>query len=181
MAPEGEGSLAERVRRLEDRFAIQDLVAAYCRAIDDRDLEAFLGLFTADATLCHRDGVMRLEGRAAIRDYYTTRFAGYGVTFHSPHAHAVVFDGPESASGTVTGHAEMSVDGELVVAAIRYSDAYRRESGGWRFASRELAFWYYMRLADLPSGFADGLRKHYKGERIPAELPESLSTYKAWH
>ena len=36
-------SIGERLRQLEDRQAIRDLVAEYCRAIDDRDLEAFVG------------------------------------------------------------------------------------------------------------------------------------------
>src|SRR5712691_2373484 len=112
--------LAARVQRLEDRVAIGDLVAAYCRAIDERDLDLFVALFTEDAVQCHADGVLELAGRAAIREYYQQRFANYGVTVHSPHSHTVVFNGPAHATGTVTGHAEMSVDGELVVAAIRY-------------------------------------------------------------
>jgi hypothetical protein len=28
---------------------------------------------------------------------------------------------------------------------------------------------------------ASDLRKHYRGEAIAAELPESLETYRAWH
>jgi uncharacterized protein (TIGR02246 family) len=174
--PENE---AERMQQIEDRFALMDLVTDYCAAIDDRDLEKFLALFTEDAVLRHRDGVMRLENKPAIRDYYTKRFTEYDFTFHYPHAHRIFFDGPEQARGTVSAHAEMSENGRLIVAAIRYTDRYRREGERWRFAERELAFWYYMPLADLPLGFADGLRKHYRGERIPADLPESLKTDKA--
>lgn len=159
----------ERVKRLEDRFAIQDLVAAYCSAIDQRDLPRFLSLFTEDAVLRHRDGVMRLDSRAAIEKYYTTRFAGYGFTFHYPHAVTVTFESPDEATGLVTGHAEMSVDGQMVLAAIRYTDHYRRIDNAWRFAERELAFGYYMKLSELGEGFKDALRKHYRGERLPAE------------
>jgi len=170
-----------RLRRLEDRFAIQDLVAAYCNAIDERDLDRFLSLFTDEAVQRHRDGVMRVDGKAALETYYRQRFAGYGYTYHYPHASTVSFESDDDATGVVTGHAEMSVDGELVLAAIRYTDRYRRTSGGWRFAERELAFGYYMKLSELPTGFGDSLRKHYRGELIPAELPESLATYQAWH
>ena len=81
----------DKIRRLEDRFAIQDLVAAYCEAIDRRDLGRFVSLFTDDAVMRHRDGVMRLDGRDAIESYYTTRFTGYGFTFHYPHAVTVRF------------------------------------------------------------------------------------------
>ena len=173
-------SLEARIQAIEDRNAIDDLVSTYCLAIDERDLERFLSLFSEDAVLRHEDGVMRLDGLPAIREYYTQRFAGYGVTFHTPHSRIVEFVSPDEATGVVTGHAEMSQDGELVLAAIRYSDRYRKMGGRWLFAERVLGFWYYMKASDLPAGFADSLRKHYRGERLPAELPESLSTYRAW-
>ena len=176
-----DGSLDARIQAVEDRIAIDDLVSTYCLAIDERDLDRFLSLFTDDAALRHEDGVMRLEGLPAIREYYTQRFAGYGVTFHTPHSRLVEFVSPEEAAGVVTGHAEMSQDGELVLAAIRYTDRYRKVGGRWLFAERALAFWYYMKASELPSGFADNLRKHYRGHRLPAELPESLETYKAWY
>ncbi len=172
---------AERLQRLEDRAAIQDLAAEYCRAIDDRDLDAFVGCFTADGVLRHRDGVMRLDGQAALRDYYTTRFAQYGVTFHYPHAHVITPDGPDTAHGWVSAHAEMGLGGEGWIAAFRYADRYRKVDGRWLFAERELAAWYYMKLADLPAGMGQTLRKHYKGQLIAAELPEGLATYQAWH
>ena len=163
----------ERIQRLEDRFAIQDLVASYCEAIDGRDLARFVSLFTEDAVLRHRDGVMRLDGRQAIEAYYTPRFAGYGFTFHYPHAVTPRFTSADEATGLVTGHAEMGVEGQMVLASIRYTDRYRRAGGAWRFAERELAFGYYMKLSELSEGFKDALRKHYRGERLPAEWPET--------
>src|SRR5215204_1881112 len=111
----------ERVKRLEDRFAIQDLVASYCNAIDGRDLARFVSLFTDDAVMRHRDGV----------------------TFHYPHAVTVTFLSNDEATGEVTGHAEMGVDGQLVLASIRYTDRYRRLDSAWSFAEREMAFGYY--------------------------------------
>ena len=173
--------LEQRVARLEDRFAIMDLVAKYCAAIDGRDLEAFIGCFTLDGVIGYADGVMRIEGRDALREYYVQRFAEYGVTFHYPHSHTVVIDGPDDAHGVVTAHAEMALQGEAWIAAFRYTDRYRREDGRWLFAERELACWYYMPLAQLPQGMAADLRKHYRGQLIAAELPESLESYRAWH
>jgi uncharacterized protein (TIGR02246 family) len=175
-----ETSLEDRLRRIEDRFAIMDLVAAYCSAIDGRDLDAFVDCFTADGVIRHEDGVMRLDGREAIRDYYSMRFPAYGVTFHYPHSHVVTLEGPDEADGVVTAHAEMALDGAGWIAAFRYTDTYRREGGRWRFRERVLACWYYMKLADLPDGMASTLRKHYRGEQLPAELPESLATYQTW-
>jgi hypothetical protein len=85
----------------------------------------------------------------------------------------VTFESNDEATGDVTGHAEMSVDGQMVLASIRYTDRYRRIDGAWRFAEREIAFGYYMKLSELPQGFGDNLRKHYRGERLPAEWPEN--------
>ena len=176
-----DATLEQRVALLEARFEVMDLVADYCAAIDGRDLERFVGCFTADGVIRHADGSMRIEGREALREYYTKRFGDYGVTFHYPHAHTVVIDGPNDAHGIVTAHAEMALNGEAWLAAFRYADSYRREDGQWRFADRELACWYYMPLAQLPQGMAHDLRKHYRGDVIAAELPESLDTYRAWH
>ena len=175
-----EGSIEQRLQRLEDRFTIMDLVARYCDAIDSRDLDRFVGCFTEDAVVRHEDGVMRLDGRDAIRAYYKERFPTYGVTFHYPHSHIVTFGDTDDARGVVTAHAEMALDGAAWIAAFRYTDTYRCENGEWRFAERVLACWYYMKLSDLPAGLASDLRKHYRGQQIAAELPESLATYRAW-
>jgi hypothetical protein len=36
-------------------------------------------------------------------------------------------------------------------------------------------------LGSTASNLAADLRKHYRGELLPAELPDSLETYQAWH
>jgi uncharacterized protein (TIGR02246 family) len=174
-------SIEARLQAIEDRIAIQDLVAEYCRAIDSRDLDAFVACYTGRAVLRHEDGVMRIEGRDAIRAYYEARFPGYGVTFHYPHTHTVQLDGLDEAHGVVTAHAEMALDGQGWIAAFRYTDRYHREEGRWRFAERVLACWYYLPMAELPERIASSLRKHYRGQILPAELPESLDTYRRWH
>jgi ketosteroid isomerase-like protein len=173
-------TLEQRVKRIEDRFAIGDLVAEYCFGIDNRDLGRFVACFTADAVVRHQDGVMELRGRDAIHEYYARRFRDYGVTFHYPHVHTVEIESDTEATGVVSGHAEMGLSGEGWLAALRYTDRYRFEEGRWRFAERVIATWYYMRLADLPDGLGSHLRKHYRGELKEAELPESLDTYRAW-
>ena len=42
-------TLEERVRHLEDRVAIGELIARYCLVLDNRDVDAIEPLFTPDA------------------------------------------------------------------------------------------------------------------------------------
>ena len=174
-------SMEERLRRLEDREAIRELAANYCRAIDDRDLDGFVSLYTDGCVHRQHDGSLLLEGKAALREHYAARFLQYGFTLHTPHAHVIAFDGPDAAHGWVTGHAEMGLDGEGWLAAFRYADVYRREGGAWKFAKRELSTYYYLRMADLAEGLGRTLRKHRQGRLTAADLPEGLETYKRLH
>jgi len=168
--------LEARVRRLEDRFAIRELVARYSAAVDDRDVDAIVDCFTRDGAFvgqANRD----TRGSEAIRAYYRSRISRFGASFHYPHAFITEFDGDDDAHGVVSAHAEMAIAGEAVWTALRYHDRYRREEGRWRFAERSLRFWYFMKLSELPKGMAEELRVRVDGGLHPAELPESLPTY----
>jgi ketosteroid isomerase-like protein len=122
-------SIEERIRRLEHRFAIMDLVANYCAGIDNRDLDRFVSCFTEDAVLRHQDGVLSLTGRDAIHEYYSRRFRDYGATIHCPHSNLITVKDDSTATGVVTGHAEMGLDGEGWIAALRYTGPV--PAGGW--------------------------------------------------
>ena len=55
-------ALETRLRRLEDRTEIGELVTRYCLTMDNRDVAAIPGLFTADAVVRSLDGVMNATG-----------------------------------------------------------------------------------------------------------------------
>lgn len=54
--------LAAELRRIQDRFAIIDLEANYCYAIDDRDLDKLISLYTPDGVQGHLDGLRASPG-----------------------------------------------------------------------------------------------------------------------
>ena len=174
-------ALSRLVREHQDRVAIADLCANYCYAIDDRDLDKLCNLFIANATNSGR------QGREEIRAFFTNRFNLWGMSFHSPLSHVITFQGPDNATGILTGYAEMQIVGEYWIAAARYTDVYVRESGGWHFAERTPKFYYYMRLGDFSAGFQGHSRRRYTesnpmhggGIQI-AQLPEELETYREW-
>jgi uncharacterized protein (TIGR02246 family) len=160
-----------RLSRVEARLAIGDLVARYCAAVDDRDFDAIAGLFTEDAYFGHvNEGGAR--GRSAIRDYYRGRLEDIPYSFHYPHTHTVDVRDSTTASGEVTAHAEMArVALPPLVAALRYTDDYRFEGGAWRFARRELRFFYFAPVDEVQSGHMGDLRVRWPGPPRAADLP----------
>jgi uncharacterized protein (TIGR02246 family) len=174
--------LATRIRRLEDREAIRELVGRYGYVIDNRDLDGVAGLFCEDALLESQDGVMQARGRAAIIELYKGRFAALGPTFHYTHDHAITLDDgdPDAATGIIASHAEVMRNGEAMLAAIRYFDDYRREDGRWRFAKRSLAFFYYTPAGQYIETMTSTLRQRAYGDQRPADWPETLETWKRY-
>ncbi len=177
------GDIATRLRRLEDRDAIRDLVGRYGYAIDNRDIDSLGDCFTVDGVLQSQDGVMNARGRAAVIEMYRGRFAVLGPTFHFTHDHAIELDpnDPDAATGIIASHAEVTRNGEAMLAAIRYHDVYRRDDGRWRFAKRVLAFFYYTPIEQYIDTMKSVLRQRAYGDQRPADWPESIATWRAYH
>jgi len=142
-----------RLERLESRQALRDLAASYCAAVDGKDAERLGSLFTADGTLSG------MNGRDAIVVSMGRWMEAHRESFHAVHDQLVEFTSPDSATGTVTGHAEQRRGDEVWVMAIRYTDSYRREAGSWRFSSRSLHYVYRVRVEDYPAHFGEVLRE----------------------
>jgi uncharacterized protein (TIGR02246 family) len=175
-------SLAARVRCLEDRAELAELVARYCIAVDDRDVETLAALFTVDGRFRSVDGVMDARGREAVMQQFRGRFAALGPTCHFTHDR--IFElgaAADTATGLVTSHAEVIRNGRAFVAALRYADTYRRVDGRWRFADRLLSFLYYLPADEYAHGFASRLRMRAYGDARPADYPESLPSWRLYH
>jgi hypothetical protein len=168
--------LDQALRRLEDRVAITELAFRYAIAVDDRDFDALGTLYASDAVFDTPGG--RNVGRDAVVGFYRGRLPDFGATVHTPHGHVITFVGDDEATGIVTSHAELAIDGEAFVTAFRYDDRYVREDGEWRFAERNVSSVYAMYLRDLPTGLGESDRARWPGRPVSAtELPETLQTY----
>lgn len=170
--------LETRIRRLEDREELRDLIGRYSRACDDRDIEGLVETFTPDGSFGQGEGNGAV-GREAIGQYYIGALSRYGLTIHIPHIQVVEELAGDDARGWVMAHAELAVGDGFVNAGIRYEDVYRRYQGRWRFASRTLKFWYFTDRDDL-SGVANTPDRRTWPVTAPAELPESVPTYQAF-
>lgn len=168
--------LEARIRRLEDIEAIRQLCTAYGIAMDERDMESTREMFTEDAELRSKDGVFAAKGRQAILDTYQGRWDVLGPTYHFVHGQTIEIDpdDPDRATGTLTSHAEVVRNDEPMIVALQYEDVYRRDDGKWKFAEREMGYFYYM----PPDRYTEVMRSPNRnlayGDARPADYPQAL-------
>ena len=168
-----------RLRALEDREEIRDLVMRYLLAIDDRDFRRLGDLFSEGCALRSPAEGVEVHGRESIVDFFRTVLAGYGPTMHVVHRHLVELVADDRATGVATAHAELSIDGTTYCVALRYYDEYARIEGGWRFADRCYALIYAVPFDQLATALGERLRVMWPGEEpAAAVVPETLETWR---
>ena len=140
---------ARALRRLLDRQELRDLTLRYCRAIDDSDWAALRALFGSG-------GDETVDQLRAIR-------STYGRTIHTAHGQLVEFTDDDHATGMVPAHAELDIQGETVICAMRYYDDYAREAGEWRFARRQIKFAYALPWPRMDGALTQDLPVHWPG------------------
>jgi uncharacterized protein (TIGR02246 family) len=135
-------------RQSADRMALRDLVDRYAQAVDQRDIDAVVHLFTEDGVLLSHlmpgteETPLERRGHDQLRRSMELGLAQYTSTTHVIAAQVVELAG-DDAGGTTTCLAHHVYAGDeggerLLVMAICYRDRYRRHHGGWRFAERRL-------------------------------------------
>jgi hypothetical protein len=129
--------LEARIKRLEDRAELNDLVVGYFLAADGDDLEGVGDSFTNDATFSS-SGTVSGQGRSAIVGFIRASREQMGLTIHTPHYAQLTFDGPDRARGLVGAHLELVLGGKAIYGAVRYVDEYRRLEGRWRIHARDM-------------------------------------------
>ncbi|WP_226016570.1 nuclear transport factor 2 family protein [Novosphingobium sp. FKTRR1] len=139
-------SLAPRVWQsadIADQFALQQLVQAYCHAIDRRDYVLLRSLYHDDAIDDH--GAMFCGGPDAYVAWLPAMMANWAATVHSIGNMLFLIDG-DSAEGelqTVAYHRTVATPVREIIAGGRYLDRYRKRDGVWRFWRRSLVLdWF---------------------------------------
>lgn len=172
--------MEQRVRALEDRFAINELVALYCQHLDDCDMPALTELFIEDASFGSVTG-SPVTGREKLLGFIRDRASMEDWSFHYPHTVVIDLVSGTEARGVVTQHAEMGVDGgRCIRSAMRYNDEYVKVDGSWKFKGRLVSFWYCMDLNELATGYDNAQRKRWPYVSA-TDLPESLEGWRALH
>jgi uncharacterized protein (TIGR02246 family) len=143
-----------RLEEVADRLDIRALVDAYAFAADQRDREAFAGVFTADGTLTTGPGGPRYVGRPAIAGVLNWVEERFHKTMHFVGNQSAVVQG-DIAQGLVycLAHHISDDDGQQrdTVIFVRYVDRYVRTGDGWRIDERELNIeWQETRPLQIP-------------------------------
>lgn len=132
--------LRTRVRVLEDREEIRNLLQEYRRTLDVRDLRAFSALFAANGSWTGRSGAA--TGPDGIYDMLTGTLADNppapGPTlWHLITDPAITVDGDRASAQSLWMHARRA-DGDtpLLPTLGAYEDELVREDGRWRFLRR---------------------------------------------
>jgi hypothetical protein len=126
----------------EDHVAITDLLARYCLALDLDDIEAWVELFTPDAS--YEVFGRSWDGHEGLRDML--RGAPRGL--HLGGSPVIDVTGPDHARTT-----QNLLFVEVKAAILRrsvYTDELRRTSEGWRIARRRCQFIVPDGLSDRP-------------------------------
>lgn len=142
-------ALAGRIVRIEDRLDIEQLPIRYAIAVDERDVDAWVALFTPDIRL-GRHG----QGREELRRQITPQLRWFYRSVHQIVGHRVELLGPETARGQVYCRAEHEVGDRWIVMAIRYDDEYQKVDGEWLFSRRRERHWYAADVTERPQAVA---------------------------
>ncbi len=138
-------ALTARVRELEDREAIRELDARYCRYLDEGQWQRLGQCFTEDGVF---DGLSRIEGRTAVQDFFAG-LAGGGLTamWHHVTNHEIAVHG-DSATVRSLLWQPCVVAGVAHVSAGRYRDHLVRTADGWRIREKQVRFLYWGPMAE---------------------------------
>ena len=161
----------DRLRRIEDTLAIQQLPIRYAIAVDERDLDSWVALFTPDVQV-GRD----LFGREALRQAITSMTRGFYRSIHQIVGHRIDLVDAENATGNVYCRAEHEVGDQWIVMAIRYDDTYRKVDGRWHFNGRKERHWYAADITQQPQSV--GFEAWSLAGR--PNLPKSESWHRFW-
>ena len=141
---------------VEDRLAIQDLIARYPLAVDGRDWDALDDLFTPDARIDFTTFGGPAGDLASTKAFLRDALGGFKRTQHMMGLPAITLSGDSATARTSCNNPMVmdGADGETAVWLIGlwYDDEFTRTPDGWRFTARKQERSYFITgLKDAPA------------------------------
>jgi hypothetical protein len=129
-----------------DRIALRELFDEYARCADRRDAGGQKALFTEDTVFTvYMDGpgsepTYVLNGREALTPVFAD-LNRYEVTTHFNGQSTLILDGDRATGESYTIAHHIFTEGgnrQIMIASLRYDDAFIKIDGTWFFAERKL-------------------------------------------
>ena len=121
-----------------DWLAICNLKARYCRFLDTKDWDGYLGLFTEDLVLgTTQSGGARIEGRDAVVAYVRSSIE-QAITTHHVHSPEIEVDGDGATGIWAMQDRNLWPGGRKLLGFGHYHERYRRLDGEWQIAESRL-------------------------------------------
>ena len=131
------GSVETRLRVLEDKEQIAQLLIDYGRHLDGRDLAAYAGLFATDGEWV--GGFGTVTGRANIQAFME-KSLGTGPnrnnSYHVMSNFTITVKGDSATAWSRWTFVTPGERGATIAQAGRYDDTFVREKGAWKFKRR---------------------------------------------
>jgi len=164
-----------RLRRLEDRAELEDLIVRYFLASDNDDAATLANCFVADATFSV-SGALCGSSREAIVSFIGSERTKMGLTVHTPNYMLFSFaDGGLEASGLVGAHLELVLGDQSVFGAVRYQDTYVHRGGRWRIRTRDMRVIHVAPWLEVGKSFMSDTPVRWPGlAPLPSDLPRVI-------
>jgi hypothetical protein len=164
-----DGTTEERLRRLEDRIELQNLIIRYFIDCDDQDYEDLARLFADDAEYAGGTGPQE------ITEVLRASRSQMGPTIHTPDYMLIEFTEADRASAVIGAHCELARGGTTVFGAARYVGQYVRGPNGWRIWRKERLWFHVGPWDQVGTSLTADLRVRWPDEPPEAaELPRGL-------
>lgn len=134
------------LQEISDRLEIQDLLARYCFAIDERDWDALDAIFTPEAEIDYSETGGASGSFAQIKAWLPGALARFPAFQHMVATTRLDITGDTATSRTILFNPMVIADAagqpQTFFLGLWYRDELVRTAGGWRIAKRyEEASW----------------------------------------
>ena len=141
-------------QEMSDRFEIQDLLHAYCHAIDRRDWDALDEIFTPDAHIDYTEAGGAKGSLDTIKPYLDKALAKFSGYQHLIATTELKIDGDQATARSVLFN-PIIMDQEgmphVMFVGMWYRDTLVRTQTGWRISEKFEEFSYFH---NVPKNFA---------------------------
>lgn len=138
-------AFAQRLDRVESRFAMHDLVSDYCHGFDKHDWDRFSAIWWPDAVWDIGPPFGKFEGSEGIA--HVTKDILWPAWLASSHFTTnlvITFDGDDRATGV--GDVDCigtTADEQAQTVSASYFDRFERRGGVWKIAHRKVKMYHF--------------------------------------